>query len=149
MYIYIYMQIDKNASMEFITWFKWMISITILGSKGTSSSPSMLLDSAPPFLLEKRHTQKKRWNYKSLGSHPCEDLKCLEVSKVGNTGMGWSMCSCWRKFQIIPKMVNPLEVGRVTSHGVLPCHLFRGEKKNSETHGVSAVYRGPHHCIYN
>lgn len=57
--LYIYMQIDKNASMEFINSFKWMISITILGSKGTSSSPSMLLDSAPPFLLEKRHTQKK------------------------------------------------------------------------------------------
>lgn len=55
---------------------------TILWSKGTSSPPSMLLDSAPPVLLEKTTHQKKRWNYKSLGSHPCEDLKCLEVTKV-------------------------------------------------------------------
>lgn len=124
---------------------------TILWSKGTSSPPSMLLDSAPPVLLEKNHTPKKKgWNYKSLGSHPCEDLKCLEVTKVFATlesdepcvpaegsfksSLKWWIPSKWAVSPVIGSC-------RVTYFGV--------SKKTSETHGVSAVYRGPHHCIYN
>ena len=40
-------------------------------------------------------------------------------------------------------MVNPLEVGRVTSHGVLPCHLFRGEKKTVKPMEFRPFIGGP------